>query len=1298
MAGVGFIGAGTNRLRRANIIGSKIIRLVQDIASDASGTLLDDVTADGGWLAGATIPTQQTLSAVISGIGVTSVTLNTDGSVVESDDWSDALLGLTLEGSYYASIEGVTLTQGGEEITARLTFGITVPQSHDIPVHTFDTLNNADTETNGNAFDGTVIKATQDAENIVEHTLPNHAGRWDLELVFFDENDGVEEYRIGINGVWLDHWLADQNGGSSTANADSQFTRTLTDLELPANSTIQIGHTRDTFNAPARLDVVHLTASTGPELAFQGAMGFGRSAQGGKGGTELLVTSLANSGPGSLREACAVAGPTIIKFDVEGEIALTDQIQTSGYTTIDNSTSPGDGVVITGGRLNPIGSHIIVKGFKSRAGDNLIGQAPAERDCIGVGDGANIVQHVMIVDCSFAWSVDEIGSVWGSGASDITYQGCIFAEALAKSIHTGPEEEHSMGFIVGGGASRVTVVRCLFASNQHRNPQFNGVLECESINNAIYNYGDNGTQFVPDGSTPTTAHAIGNVFLRGPNSHREPFQFGDSSVAGCAYYLSDNIQNSLDWGLIDEARAGIADVTASHAFTPSNTPCMRAADVQAYVLANVGAKRLNGTLDATDQRIINSVTDNTGAIVDAPVVIGAVTAPVSAGGLADSSFVQDIAISAINVASDFTGDDITYALAPTSASLPAGLSLATNGQITGTPTTPAAEVNIVVRATNAGGYADTAFGVTVTVFAAIEILSVPTAPGEFIEYLPGSTTSIISTVSEDDTPVSAETLPTALGVNDASIQNMPYFTGGVEIGDEIQAYKPDLHFTTTTLVERFEWYLGGVATGVTGLKFKRPDSTASVVLHYDVLDGDGNVIFHAEFPAAATNVPVIPPTLEDITINQLVSTTQTQSVYSDEEDPEELTLSNLTKTSGNGTLGTFNADGSYEFTTTGVEDEDTVLEATIANSVASSTKVITMTGVAAAQAGVGVIEAEAMTFDNFFFDWNFGVGVIALQNAPEEPTPGTARAIFAGESGTYNLGITGRTDTDADSREVWVAYVNGVKVASWSAQGASNGFAPMTAVEVDLNTGDEIIITGLGYTGATGAVYAAFDSMTISEAVSASYPDFGEVVQSDENINGAGTVFGATPTTGNIILLSTIEDNGGAVMLPSGYVQIANEENTTDSGGLGPRMVTAYKVSDGTETSEQAISMVGSGKRSHIAAELDVSGGGTLSQVQVVSDDGDGGVTVVVDTGDTVRAIVFVAVGYARETAISAYTSTAGWTLVDGSVSGGTNAPAILLFSKELTSGGTDSFTFSASAGANTTRGTIATAWVIRGT
>ena len=114
-------------------------------------------------------------------------------------------------------------------------------------------------------------------------------------------------------------------------------------------------------------------------------------------------------------------------------------------------------------------------------------------------------------------------------------------------------------------------------------------------------------------------------------------------------------------------------------------------------------------------------------------------APVATGGIADQSYTEDVAITPLDVAADFTGTRLTFALAPSSAALPAGLSLSSAGELTGTPTTVAAEVNIVVRASNSAGTADSAFGVTIAEASSLDpdaatyISAVEAADGEALE-------------------------------------------------------------------------------------------------------------------------------------------------------------------------------------------------------------------------------------------------------------------------------------------------------------------------------------------------------------------------------------------------------------------------------------------------------------------------------------------------------------------------------------------------------------------------------------
>src|SRR4051812_14997395 len=82
-------------------------------------------------------------------------------------------------------------------------------------------------------------------------------------------------------------------------------------------------------------------------LAFPGASGFGSQASGGRGGTVYHVTSLADSGAGSFREAVRVPNRTVV-FDVSGVIRSTAKIAAAANLTIAGQTAPGEGVVVYG--------------------------------------------------------------------------------------------------------------------------------------------------------------------------------------------------------------------------------------------------------------------------------------------------------------------------------------------------------------------------------------------------------------------------------------------------------------------------------------------------------------------------------------------------------------------------------------------------------------------------------------------------------------------------------------------------------------------------------------------------------------------------------------------------------------------------------------------------------------------------------------------------------------------------------------------------------------------------------------
>ena len=79
--------------------------------------------------------------------------------------------------------------------------------------------------------------------------------------------------------------------------------------------------------------------------AFPGAEGFGANATGGRGGSVYIVTNLADSGPGSFRDAVSQPNRYVV-FAVGGIINIDARVVVSPNITIAGQTAPGDGITI----------------------------------------------------------------------------------------------------------------------------------------------------------------------------------------------------------------------------------------------------------------------------------------------------------------------------------------------------------------------------------------------------------------------------------------------------------------------------------------------------------------------------------------------------------------------------------------------------------------------------------------------------------------------------------------------------------------------------------------------------------------------------------------------------------------------------------------------------------------------------------------------------------------------------------------------------------------------------------------
>jgi hypothetical protein len=374
--------------------------------------------------------------------------------------------------------------------------------------------------------------------------------------------------------------------------------------------------------------------------AFPGAEGGGKFSFGGRGGRVYVVTTLADSGPGSLREACEAAGPRIVVFNVAGIIHLQQPVFIEApYLTIAGQTAPGDGICIADEGLVNNAHDVVIRYVRFRRGNTDIFDRHGSLYGSPIG-------NILIDHCSASWGLDQNLDTYrhmyqppGGGpaqklpAVNVTIQWTISSEALNTY-------NHAFGGDWGGKNSAFH--HNLFACNTARNPSIAMSYDFNFVNNVLFNWRH---RSVDGGDKNSRLNIINNYYKPGPATPDTPVRYrivipaqswskkdpvnrwgkayvSGNYVDGYPEVTSDNWRGGVQFNLAPtpdatgalangtvkeqaEIEKIIAEVRATEPFPMPAVTTQTAPEAYQAVLANAGATLPRR--DPVDTRVIEAV-------------------------------------------------------------------------------------------------------------------------------------------------------------------------------------------------------------------------------------------------------------------------------------------------------------------------------------------------------------------------------------------------------------------------------------------------------------------------------------------------------------------------------------------------------------------------------------------------------------------------------------------------------------------------------------------------------------------
>ncbi|MEC7523024.1 MAG: hypothetical protein VYE22_24315 [Myxococcota bacterium] len=344
----------------------------------------------------------------------------------------------------------------------------------------------------------------------------------------------------------------------------------------------------------------------GERKAFPTAHGYGAYTSGGRGGRVIEVTSLDETGPGTLAEAMSASGPRVIVFATSGYIdwsAIERSIREPNVSIL-GQTAPAPGITLRHSTLRVSASEVILRHLRVRR-SNRDGRSNDALRIIRQRDGEPL-RHVIADHCSLSWGTDENLSFGGrptSPVSDVTVQHCLLAEGL-----------NHYQVLIAHDTARISLIRNLFAHTDNRIPEntYGRGEVYEFNNNIVFDYNRATTI-----ATVATVDVIGNVYKSGPvppeRTHNVTFNVNrvenpDASLDDAEVYGADNLQVGADVAEMYDSRF-MTHARDRRAHEGSLYDPIPASELEGALLEDVGASRAR---DAVDERVLQDYRDGTG--------------------------------------------------------------------------------------------------------------------------------------------------------------------------------------------------------------------------------------------------------------------------------------------------------------------------------------------------------------------------------------------------------------------------------------------------------------------------------------------------------------------------------------------------------------------------------------------------------------------------------------------------------------------------------------------------------------